>query len=136
MDKPNILKHVRFTQTHIDILDNLIENTVGIDNYAEAIRYAVISLEDNISIERKVNAIGKNIDILMEMTGGGFQELGIKAIGNLEDTFVYMDAKKNVENKIQRSTTIKSNFKKSNIIEETDAPLSKKDAKPKPRFTI
>lgn len=123
LSKANILKHVRFSQTHIDILDDLIDNTVGINNYAEAIRYAVISLESDVSVERKINTIAKNIDLLLEMTGGGFQGLGVNAIGNLEETFIYLDAKKNVENKIQRSTTIKSNLKKSNLKEENQRPV-------------
>ena len=72
------------------------------------------------------------------MTGGGFHELGVKAIGNVDDTFIYMDAKKNVENKIQRSTTVKSNLKKSNLTEEKISSLNnnEENIKPKSRFTI
>lgn len=111
MSTPNILKHVRFSQTHIDILDSLIENKVGINNYAEAIRYAVLCLEgpeDVQGMKRKMNAMSKNIDILVEMTSCGFHESNVRKIGKKEDSSIYHDAKKNVEDNIQRATTKKS----------------------------
>lgn len=111
-------KYIRFTQTHIDILDNVIQNVPGINNYADAVRYAVLSLEDNSNdakkdTERKINAMSKNIDILIEMVAGGFHSQDVMAIGKSEDTYIYVDAKKNVENNIQRSTTMRSNSNES-----------------------
>ncbi|MBS4536496.1 hypothetical protein GOQ29_12785 [Clostridium sp. D2Q-14] len=120
------VKHIRFTQTHIDILDGLIEKKPGINSYAEAVRYAVLSLKDDIdteSVERKMNVMSKNIDMLIEMIAGGFDAQNVKAIGDSEDTYIYKDAKKIVENKIQRATTIKSNLKKNNFKKEK--PISK-----------
>ncbi|MCM3033695.1 hypothetical protein [Niallia sp. MER 6] len=122
-----ISKHIRLTQTHIDIMDELIQNNPGIKNYAEAIRYALLSLSNNQNDEgkeenivRKLNAMSKNIDVLTEMVAGGFHEQGVKAIGSIDETYIYQDAKRNVENKIQRSTTIKTNVKRSNML-NTDA---------------
>ncbi|MEY8742833.1 hypothetical protein AB9M62_25550 [Bacillales bacterium AN1005] len=114
-----ISKHIRFTKTHVDILDKLIRKKEGINNYSEAVRYAITLLDnplDEDQIDRKINSIGKDIDIIKEMIAGGFHENGIKAIGKAEDTYIYQDAKRNVESKIQRSTTIKSNFKQSNVM--------------------
>ncbi|APC50353.1 hypothetical protein BME96_18905 (plasmid) [Virgibacillus halodenitrificans] len=138
MTEKLIQKHINLTKTTKEILDDLISNKIGINNYSEAIRYAILSLEDGRNdgtVERKINSIAKNVDILMEITGGGFHELGVKAIGEVEETFVYMDARKNVESKIQRSTTVKSNLKKANIKEEKKAALNDSED-PKPRFTI
>ncbi|MGG4263759.1 hypothetical protein [Peribacillus simplex] len=115
-----ISKHVRFTQTHIDIMNDLIENKPGIKNYAEAVRYAILSLaneaisDDNKEIQRKINAMSKSIDMLTEMVAGGFHAKDVKAIGKAVDTYIYADAKKNVERNIQRSTTVKSNASTSN----------------------
>lgn len=109
-----ISKHVRFTQTHIDIMNDLIENKLGIKNYADAVRYAILSLEDgaisddNKEIQRKITSMSKSIDMLTEMVAGGFHAKEVKAIGKAVDTYIYADAKKNVEGNIQRSTTVKS----------------------------
>jgi hypothetical protein len=151
MNTNNILKHVRFSQTHVDILEDLMEQTVGINSYAEAIRYAVLCLADQVDNENeikkmssKMNAMSKNIDVLVEMTAGGFHEQEVTAIGKSEDTYIYMDAKKNVENKIQRATTMKSNRKASNIYskqkedrvkEKVTEPIQN-NATRKPRFTL
>ncbi|MFP7474443.1 hypothetical protein SFC55_26000 [Niallia taxi] len=131
-----ISKHIRLTQTHIDIMDELIQNNPGINNYAEAIRYALLSLTDkqsgeskDESLTRKLNAMSKNIDILTEMVAGGFHEQGVKAIGSIDETYIYQDAKRNVENKIQRSTTIKTNVKRSNMITAEAIPEVKKEIK-------
>lgn len=121
------VKHIRFTQTHIDILDELIEKKPGINSYAEAVRYAVLCLKDDIdteNVERKMNVMSKNIDMLVEMIAGGFDSQNVKAIGNCEDTYIYKDAKKNVENKIKRATTIKSNLKKNNFKKEKKKHMS------------
>lgn len=114
---------VRVSQIYIDILDELKEKK-DIKSYAGAIRYAILSLADkeNISVDNslkemkiKLNTVTKNVDMLMEMVAGGFDFQDVNAIRKKEDTYIYADAKKNVENEIQRSTTIKSNFKKSNV---------------------
>lgn len=112
--------HIRLTQTHIDILNELMGKKTGINSYSEAIRYAILCLKDDIdtedlvkNVQRKINAMSKNIDILVDMVAGGFDFQDVKAIGNGKDTYIYKDAKKNVENEIQRATTIRkySNFK-------------------------
>lgn len=141
MSEKYILKHIRFTQTQIDILDNLIKNKVGINNYSDAVRYAVLSIEDPIKtnetskvVQRKLNAMSKNIDIIREMVAGGFHEQGVKAIGKSEDTYIYVDAKKNIEDDIQKATTIRSNIKKSNLNNKDDKVLNERspeEIKPK-----
>ncbi|MEK4181692.1 hypothetical protein NSQ61_19815 [Aeribacillus sp. FSL K6-1121] len=123
--KPKYLKHIRFSQVHIDILEELIKKTPGINNYAEAVRYAVLLLKDKEHIsditndfQRKINVMSKNIDMMVEMIAGGFHAQGVKVIPKAEDTYIYMDAQKNIENKIQRAVTIQSNLKKSNFNKE------------------
>lgn len=125
--------HVRLTETHLDILEDLKKNKVGINSDAEAIRYAISSLAaqtDTENVLRKINSMSKDISILIEMNAGGFHKLGVKAIGSLEESYVYQDAKKHVENKIQHSTTIKSNMKKVNLTnDEKDETTNKKAMK-------
>lgn len=135
-----ISKHIRLTQTHIDIMDDLIQNNPGINNYAEAIRYALLALSNNQTEEskedlaRKLNAMSKNIDLLTEMIAGGFHEQGVKAIGNIDETYIYLDAKRNLENKIQRSITIKNNVKRSNMkTSESILELKKEVRQEKPK---
>ncbi|MFP7474265.1 hypothetical protein SFC55_25100 [Niallia taxi] len=123
MKNDYIGKYIRFTPTTIEIMDQLIQNNPGIKNYAEAVRYALLFISNNQTdvnkeenLTRKLTAMSKNIDILTEMIAGGFHEQGIKAISSLEETYIYQDAKRNVESKIQRSTTSKTIVKKSNMI--------------------
>ncbi|WP_260288402.1 hypothetical protein [Peribacillus aracenensis] len=114
MNEKYIGKFIRFTQTNIDIMDDLIKTKPGIKNYADAVRYAILSLEDesisdnNKEIQRKINSMSKSIDMLTEMVAGGFHAKEVKAIGKAVDTYIYADAKKNVEGNIQCSATVKS----------------------------
>lgn len=134
MSKKKIQKHIFFTQTQIDILDDMIKNIPGINSYSEAARYAVLSMNDRVDsvkvikdMERKLNAIAKNIDILVQMVAGGFHDKEVKAIGDCEDTYIYKDAKKIVENLIQRATTIRTNSNHSNISDTQISNNIKKD---------
>jgi hypothetical protein len=118
MVQKKIQKHVYLTPENVEALDDLIQNKVGINTYSEAIRYIIgvyskdISEEDSKTNQRKLNALSKNVDILIEMVAGGLHEQDVKSIGPSEDAYVYMDAKKNVEAKIQKATTMKSNTRK------------------------
>lgn len=124
MGEKKIQKHVYLLQDHVQVLENLMENKVGINNYSEAIRYIInvysgqLAEEDSKVNQRKINAISKNVDVLIELVAGGLHELSIKAIGKAEDTYVYSDAKKHVEENIQRAITMKSNHKNSNTVTE------------------
>lgn len=115
MSEELVSKHIRFNKVHIDIMQELIKQQPGINNYAEAVRFALLSLKDPVankdSVQTKINSMAKQIDILTEMVAGGFHEQGVNAIGKSEDSYIYQDAKKNVEREIQRATTIKSNPK-------------------------
>ncbi|MDM5335773.1 hypothetical protein QUF84_00485 [Fictibacillus enclensis] len=133
MSQKSKSKHILFSQTYIDIMDELIKEKSGINNYADAVRYALLSLKkgtdqtENGELQRKLNAMSKNIDILTEMVAGGFHYSDIHAIGKAEETYIYKDAKKNVENKIQRSTTVRSNQKasqKANMLDSTPSTPS------------
>lgn len=129
MTEKKIQKHVYLTPKNVNVLDDLMENKVGINTYSEAIRYIIdvyskeLSEEDSKVNQRKINAISKNVDMLIELVAGGLHEQGIKAIGKAEDTYVYSDAKKNVEEKIQRAVTLRSN-PKSNPLVEKEKPES------------
>lgn len=117
----NISKHIKFNQVHEDIVNEMIDTIPGVNSFSEAVRHAVLSMENQTEQQKKINAMqskmnamSKNIDILVEMVAGGFHKLDVKAIGNPEDSYVYQDALKHVENKIQRATTVKTNLKQAN----------------------
>ena len=117
----NKRRHIKFSQVHEDILEEMINTIPGINSFSEAVRHAVLSMENQTEQQKKINAMqskmnamSKNIDILVEMVAGGFHKLDVKAIGNPEDSYVYQDALKHVENKIQRATTVKTNPKQAN----------------------
>ncbi len=134
MSQEFVSKHIRLTQTHIDILDEIIKTTSGISNYADAVRYTILSSEDPVKInssskdvQRKINAMAKSIDIITEMVAGGFNAQDVRAIGKAEDSYIYQDAERTVEDDIQRATTIKSNIKSSNLLK--DVPREEKETK-------
>ena len=139
MAEKKIQKHVYLTSNNVQVLDDLMENKVGINNYSEAIRYMIgvyskqLSEEDSIVNQRKINAMSKNVDMLVEMVAGSFHEQGIKAIEQSTETYVYKDAKKNVEEKIQRAVTMKSNLKKLKPLVEKEK--SETITKPKSIFS-
>jgi len=111
MRDAKISMHIRFSQTQLNILDNLIETKSGINSYSEAVRYAVMSLEipeDTAGMQRKINAMSKELSIAVEMLAGGFHESNVKDIGQKEECPIYRTAKKYVEENIQRATTYKS----------------------------
>lgn len=121
MMKSSIRKEIRINEVHNDIVNEMIETIPGVNTFSEAVRYSILSMKDQTdqqkrinAMQSKMNAMSKNIDILVEMVAGGFHKLDVKAIGNPEDSYVYQDALKHVENKIQRATTVKTNPKQAN----------------------
>lgn len=139
-----IKKQIFFNETQLEIIEKMKKTMPGINTLADAVRYAVLSMDEKTNqakefneVKKKINVMAKNIDIITEMVSGGFHEQGVKAIGNSEDTYIYMDAKKNVENSIQRSTTLRSNLKKSNFIknDEKVTKEEKQEVKTTPSFS-
>lgn len=93
----------------------MIDTIPGVNSFSEAVRYAVLSMENmtdqqqQISeIKRKLNIVSKNTDIIVEMVAGGFHKLDVKAIGHHEESYVYQDALKHTEQAIQIATTKKA----------------------------
>lgn len=108
----------------MDILEDFIKKTPGINNPTDAIRYAIMNLENENSnlgisndVQRKINALAKNMDVITEMVAGGFDALDVKAMRKAEETYIYQDAKRAVEGDIQRATTFKASHKP-----KTDTP--------------
>lgn len=126
MSDKKIQKHVYLTPENVHVLDDVIKNKLGINTYSEAIRYIIdvysnqLAEEDSKVNQRKINAMSKNVDILVELVAGGLQSLDVHAIRKSEETDIYKDAKKFVEEKIQRAVTLKSNPKKSNWKENNE----------------
>lgn len=118
MTTKKVQKHVYLEQENVDVLDELMQKKVGINTYSEAIRYIIDaysqknSEDDSISNQKKINAMSKNVDMLIELVAGGLHVQDVKVIAVAEETYVYQDAKRRVEEKIQKSTTVKSTSRK------------------------
>lgn len=135
MDK--VKKQIIFNQTHIDIIDEMIVNNPGIDTLSDAVRYAILMIADQSDhskqydeMSKKINFMSKEISIITEMVAGSFHEQGIKAIEQSNATYVYKDARKRVEEEINRFSTIKSNPKKNSKEQQLKKEqLTKKEGK-------
>lgn len=104
----SIHKHITLNQSNVDILDDIIENTKTINNYSAAIRYVIYKYNESNnkdSSDTKLNTLAKNMEIALELIACGFHEQGITAINSKEESYIFEEAKRNVENKIQKSVT-------------------------------
>jgi hypothetical protein len=126
-------KQIIFNQSQIDIVNEMMERIPGINSFSDAVRYAVLAMDDKVDqfkditdMKKKLNTVSKNIDVLNEMVAGGFHAQNVKAIGRLEDTYIYDDAMKNVQKKIQRSTTVKrERMEKKNTVKVEKSPSNR-----------
>jgi len=122
MSERRIDKHIFFTETCIEILDGLIDSTIGVNNYSEAVRYAVLSLgnrEEQLETEQKLNIIGREVDKLSEMVATGFEVFKVNpeniaesGVQGKEDCGIYQFADARVKERIRRAATAKAVFKK------------------------
>lgn len=116
----NKSRHIKFNEVHEEILKDIVDNVPGINSISEAVRYSILSMagkadtqKEANATKRKLNVLSNQVDILVEMVAGGFHKLDVKSIGYPEESYVYQDAVKHVDNKKRRATTISSNYKKN-----------------------
>lgn len=109
-----IRKEVLLNEVHLDVLEKIINNTEGVNNISEAIRFAILNMDSTIpqqsngpsdEMKKKLNTIAKEINIISEIVAGGFHAQDVKALGNKEETFIYQDAVRNTEKTIQKAVT-------------------------------
>ncbi|MFC0290608.1 hypothetical protein [Bombilactobacillus bombi] len=92
-----IQKHIRLAPNNILFLDEYIVQHDTVSNYSEAVREILNDFELNDNKEkRKLNAIGKDVSIILTMLKDN-------------DEAKYLEAKKQVETEIKKSITKKAN---------------------------
>ena len=100
---------VRLEQEHLDILEEIIQERGGVKSYQAAVCHAVVSLQkQKDGFAAKVNAMSKNIDILVELTAGGFSDSGVEELPEAGGEDLVKQAKTIVERKISRAVTMKA----------------------------
>lgn len=120
-----IEKHITFYEAHDEVLKNIMETQPTVKNYSEAIRFLCMNYDPEIEkynnmTNAKLNAMGKEISILIEMVSE-FADLHLKDTGILIGTnsTVYQEAKERVEGKIKANQTKKYSPKIKKSINES-----------------
>lgn len=113
---------VTLTQVQIETVEELLNEEPGLTYFSDGVGYAILSLLDKkendkktIELEKELKRMTKELSVLTELIAGGFDTLGVKVLPNKEDTYVYPDAIKHVENNIRKSVTKKSNKNETNL---------------------
>jgi len=100
---------IRVEQAHLDILDETIQESDGITTYQAAVCHAIVNLKkEKSAFAAKVSAMSKNIDILVELTAGGFSDSGVEDLPGAGSEGLIKQAKEIVERKISRAVTMKA----------------------------
>lgn len=115
-----------------EVLKEVKENTPGINNLSQALRYIVLKHNNEIESkeDKKYNAISKEVSILLEITANmaatSFMTMELKPLNEID---AYNDSKKIVEERMQVNTTKSMKYKHQNKIAEgkvTEKTLVKK----------
>lgn len=113
-------KQIIFDDTHLEAIEEIKNNVPRINTLSEAVRHSVIytasqteealSQDEKIDrLQKKINAMAKDMSILINMVAGGFEGVGIKSIIDKSETGIYNSAKETANREIQKAVTKKSN---------------------------
>lgn len=100
-----------------EVLKEVKENTPGINNLSQALRYIVLKHNNEIESKegKKYNAISKEVSILLEITANvaaaNFNKIEYQPVDDIE---IYKEAKKIVEERIRVNTTKSMKYKHQN----------------------
>ncbi|MCM6887541.1 hypothetical protein [Enterococcus faecium] len=118
-------KHIYFHQSHIEVLDEIIETHADVKNYSEAVRFLCMNYDPELgkkinSNQAKLNGMSKEISILTEIVSE-FADLHLKDTGILIGTnsTIYQEAKERVEGKIKSNQTKKYSPKLKKPVDES-----------------
>lgn len=131
-----IQKHITIGEEHEKILDHLILNIQGVQNYSEAIRYLCMNYEPESKKlkETKINAMSKEISILLTiLTSSLAESVDVGEISNYRELDLYKKAKNIVDENIQKNVTRSQNKKKIKVVRNDS---SKKDSEIEEKKTI
>lgn len=116
--KNNLVDRYMFLSTgNLSFLDEYIASHVTVNNYSEAMREILYAADINDKQEKaKLNAMGKDISIILEMLKNN-------------DEAKYLEAKKQVETEIQRQVTRESNSTNSKSDKKSSTSTSSSTSK-------
>lgn len=146
MEEKTYKKQIIFDDTHLEAIEEIQKNIPRINTLSEAVRYAVINManqtdeklsqEEKIDrLQKKINAMAKDMSILINMVAGGFEGVGIKSIKDKSETDIYNSAKEEADREIQKAVTKKSNKYIPTKERSTLAPNIEKNPVKKPTTT-
>lgn len=119
-----IHKHITIAEEHNNILDHIIGNVVGVNNYSEAVRFLCMNYDPETQRTRdtKLNAMSKEISILLTILASSLAEsVEPDEISNYQEIELYKTAREIVNNNIQKNVTRSSKKTKRSIDENVEA---------------
>ena len=96
-----------------EVLIQVKENTPGINNLSQALRFIVLkhNNEAESKEDKKYNAISKEVSMILEITSNLADEQNLLRLKPVSEIPIYTEAKETIENRIKRNTTKAMRYK-------------------------
>lgn len=125
-----IQKHITLKEEHEKVINEIIQTVVGVDNTSQAVRYLCMEYdgENKKMRERKLNAMSKELSILLTIITSAMSEaIDLGDITSYQNSPLYLEAKKIVEETIQSTITKKASKKNTEKNQPTIDIFTNKD---------
>ena len=103
-----------------EVLIEIKENTPGINNLSQALRFIVLkhNNETESKEDKKYNAISKEVSMILEITSNLADEQNLLRLKPVCEIPIYTEAKETIENRIKRNTTKAMRYKHNKKTDE------------------
>lgn len=103
-----------------EVLIQVKENTPGINNLSQALRFIVLkhNNETESKEDKKYNAISKEVSMILEITSNLADEQNLLRLKPVSEIPIYTEAKETIENRIKRNTTKAMRYKHNKKTDE------------------
>lgn len=103
-----------------EVLIQVKENTTGINNLSQALRFIVLkhNNEAESKEDKKYNAISKEVSMILEITSNLADEQNLLRLKPVSEIPIYTEAKETIENRIKRNTTKAMRYKHNKKTDE------------------
>lgn len=105
------------------------ENTVGINNLSQALRYIVLQHVNQTESKEdiKYNAISKEVSMILEIAANIAEKQNVLSLKPVSELSSYTEAKGTVEDRIKRNTTKAMRYKNQSVErKEIENPVVRK----------
>lgn len=112
-----------------DVLKRVKENTPGINNMSQALRYIVLQHDNQTESkeDKKYNAISKEVSMILEITANIAEKQNVLSLKPVSELSSYTEAKGIVEDRIQHNTTKAMKYKNQSFeSKEIETPVVSK----------